>query len=99
MLLISVVFSNEEDFATAITSLLNDYFTSGEPSEFIEGLKELNAPHFYPKAVETAISVSLEKKDKERELTSKLFSALLLHEKIVSEEQFTKGYVAHNECR
>ena len=61
--------------------------------EALDCVKDLNSPNLHDFVVYCVISCSLEKKEKERMGASKVLSALY-KEKIVSEDNFKKGFMA-----
>eukprot|EP00245_Coleochaete_scutata_P017635 TRINITY_DN875_c0_g1_i1.p1 TRINITY_DN875_c0_g1~~TRINITY_DN875_c0_g1_i1.p1 ORF type:complete len:807 (-),score=197.56 TRINITY_DN875_c0_g1_i1:638-3058(-) len=71
-------------------SLLNEYFSVGDLKEAALCVKELNDPSFLPKFVETAVTLALEKKDREREAIANLFKHLH-KEKLLSSPDILAG--------
>lgn len=61
-----------------IIEILDEYFTSGDADEVLSSLNDLDEPEFNYEVVKRAITMSMDKHDKERELTSRLLSALYL---------------------
>lgn len=61
-----------------IIQILDEYFTSGDADEVLSSLNELDEPEFNYEVVKRAITMAMDKNDKERELASRLLSALYL---------------------
>ncbi|RLN52976.1 hypothetical protein BBP00_00009459 [Phytophthora kernoviae] len=61
-----------------IIEILEEYFTSGDADEVLSSLSDLDEPEFNYEVVKRAITMSMDKNDKEREVTSRLLSALYL---------------------
>ncbi|RLN91189.1 hypothetical protein BBJ28_00003295 [Nothophytophthora sp. Chile5] len=61
-----------------IIEILDEYFTSGDADEVKSSLEELDEPEFHYEVVKRAITMAMDKHDKERELVSRLLSALYL---------------------
>jgi len=80
-----------EDVEQAINNILQEYFVNTDTKEAVRALLQLlKGTDFLSKIVEVGISNSLEKKDKERDLVSKLFGQLCAKGKL-TEQQFAKG--------
>eukprot|EP01114_Cavostelium_apophysatum_P004283 TRINITY_DN1447_c0_g2_i1.p1 TRINITY_DN1447_c0_g2~~TRINITY_DN1447_c0_g2_i1.p1 ORF type:complete len:1464 (+),score=477.86 TRINITY_DN1447_c0_g2_i1:192-4583(+) len=82
-----------EEMESKIEMIFAEYFTSSELSEAIECVNELHLiPQLHADLVSKAILLSLEKKDKERDLIAKLLPALSKQKGgIISSEHFAKG--------
>jgi len=79
------------DVISPIEAILKEYFLSGDAEETVKTLLELGSKAVPPQHfVRKAIVVAMEKQAYERELTSKLFSAL--YSKVISAEQFEQGF-------
>ncbi|KAL4088393.1 hypothetical protein PRIC1_012815 [Phytophthora ramorum] len=61
-----------------IIEILDEYFTSGDADEVLSSLNDLDEPEFHYEVVKRAITMAMDKNDKERELASRLLSALYL---------------------
>ncbi|ETM48417.1 hypothetical protein L914_07044 [Phytophthora nicotianae] len=61
-----------------IIVILEEYFTSGDADEVLSSLNDLDEPEFNYEVVKRAITMAMDKNDKERELASRLLSALYL---------------------
>lgn len=59
-----------------IIACLSEYFVSGDVTEVVQTLKELESSAFHYEVVKRAIALSLEKHEKEREMVSRLLSEL-----------------------
>ncbi|TMW59276.1 hypothetical protein Poli38472_004345 [Pythium oligandrum] len=62
-----------------IIEILEEYLTSGDVDEVKSSLRELNADDFKYEVVKRAITMSMDKHDKEREMVSRLLSELYLN--------------------
>jgi programmed cell death protein 4 len=71
------------------SGFLDEYFVSEDVGEVARSLQELNEGAFLYEFVKTAIVKSLDKYDRERELTSALLSAL--YGSILPEDQISRG--------
>ncbi len=80
-----------EELEKKVDSLLEKYF-SGELSveEVVPHIKELNVTTWYQEIVNRCIYIGLEKKDREREQISTLFS-LLQEEAVLTVEHYVQG--------
>lgn len=78
------------EFKAAITPVLDEYFECEDVAECQRSVTELNAPFFHFELVKRAMTMSMDKRDRERELTSKLLSAL--YGKTLTMEQIGKGF-------
>ncbi|KAG6970152.1 hypothetical protein JG688_00005010 [Phytophthora aleatoria] len=58
--------------------ILEEYFTSGDADEVLSSLNDLDEPEFNYEVVKRAITMAMDKNDKERELASRLLSTLYL---------------------
>uniref|UniRef100_A0AAV1TW22 MI domain-containing protein n=1 Tax=Peronospora matthiolae TaxID=2874970 RepID=A0AAV1TW22_9STRA len=61
-----------------VIEILEEYFTNGDAEEVLSSLQELNEPEFQYEVVKRAITMAMDKHDKERELASRLVSTLYL---------------------
>lgn len=80
----------EEELDAKIGELLEEYLNSNDIQEAIHCIKDLHTPHIGNKIVEKGVVITLDKQEKDRELMSKLFTALS-NEDLVTEEEFMKG--------
>ncbi|KAF1326190.1 Programmed cell death protein, partial [Globisporangium splendens] len=62
-----------------IIEIIDEYLISGDADEVKSSLKELNGDEFNYEVVKRAITISMDKNDKERELVSRLLSELYLN--------------------
>ncbi|CAH0521660.1 unnamed protein product [Peronospora belbahrii] len=68
------------------TEILEEYFTNGDADEVLSSLNDLDEPEYHYEVVKRAITMAMDKNDKERELASRLLSTLYL-------DGFTSGQV------
>ncbi|KAI9909668.1 hypothetical protein PsorP6_014660 [Peronosclerospora sorghi] len=61
-----------------IIEILEEYFTSGDADEVLSSLNELDEPEYNYEVVKRAMTMAMDKNDKERELASRLLSTLYL---------------------
>jgi hypothetical protein len=80
----------DEELEKRTNLILEEYLSSGDFKEVEQCIKELGAPHHHPKIIEAAIVLTLDKRQKDRDLISKLFSEL--SPEIFSEADFVKGF-------
>jgi len=80
----------EDELEKRAHLLIDEYLSSGDIKEAEQCIKDMKAPEFSPKIIELAVTISLERREKERDLISKLFSELSPH--TFSEEDFVKGF-------
>jgi len=81
------------EFDKVATPIFLDYYNHGIAQEVVASLMELNITHLKHQVVYLAITLAMEKKGAQRELTSTLLSALY-GERVVSEQDFELGYQA-----
>lgn len=72
--------------------MIDEYFTSEDVEEFIRGVQELESDILHFDLVRRAINMSMERKDRERELTSRLLCELRSRNGLLSMEQCGKGF-------
>jgi len=77
--------------ANKVEMLLEEFLSSAEIEEATSCLEELKAPHFYPEVVNKAISLTFEKRDRDREEIIRLFRHWLTNGTLKAED-FTKGF-------
>lgn len=73
-----------------IIEILDEYFTSGDAEEVKSSLRELDAGEFNYEVVKRAITMSMDKNDKERELVSRLLPELYLN--VLTPSQLATGF-------
>lgn len=61
-----------------IIEILEEYFISGDADEVLSSLNDLDEPEFNYEVVKRAMTMAMDKHDKERELASRLLSALYM---------------------
>jgi hypothetical protein len=66
----------QPEFKLQVKSVLNEYFDSCDADEVIRSLEELQCKEYHPDVVKKAISTSLDKHPRERELVSRLLTCL-----------------------
>jgi programmed cell death protein 4 len=66
----------QSEFKLQVKSVLDEYFESCDADEVIRSLEELQCKEYHPDVVKKAISISLDKHPRERELVSRLLTCL-----------------------
>jgi hypothetical protein len=69
---------------------LEEYFDSGDADEFITCIAELKSQEYHAEIIKKAISLSLDKNSREKELVSRLLSTL--HPTILTESDVSNGF-------
>jgi programmed cell death protein 4 len=80
----------QSEFKIQCTEALREYFDSCDADELIRSLEELQCKEYHPDVVKRAISISLDKNSRERELVSRLLTCL--HPKPLSEKDMEAGF-------
>jgi programmed cell death protein 4 len=78
------------EFKVQLRECLNEYFDSCDADEVIRTLEELGCKEYHPEIVKKAISLSMDKGPRERELTSRLLTCL--HPTPLSMEGMEEGF-------
>jgi programmed cell death protein 4 len=78
------------DFKKRIVSILREYFVSEDTSDAADSLKRLDCPAFHYEFVKRAITMSIDRKDREREAVSILLSSM--YPSTLSSVQIGKGF-------
>lgn len=78
------------DFKKQVKPIIAEYFESGDVSEVERAVKELHSPFFHYELVKRAVTMAIDKNDRERELASQLISGLYPH--MVPMEQVGKAF-------
>ncbi|KAK9805111.1 hypothetical protein WJX73_009330 [Symbiochloris irregularis] len=81
-----------ETFKSGVVATLNEYFSNGDTKEAAFALLELGKPDFHHWFVKKAVTMSMDKHDKEREMTSVLLSSL--YSEVIRQDQMAKGFFA-----
>ena len=66
----------QSEFKIQVSEALREYFDSSDTDEVIRSIEELQCAEFHPDVVKRAVSVSLDKSPRERELISRLLTCL-----------------------
>jgi hypothetical protein len=66
----------QSEFKLQVKAVLNEYFESCDADEVIRSLEELQCKEYHPDVVKKAISISMDKHPRERELVSRLLTCL-----------------------
>ena len=77
-------------FIFCLTQALEEYFDSGDAEEFIACIIELKSSVYHSEIIKKAVSLSLDKTSREKELISRLFS--VLHPSILSDNDVSSGF-------
>lgn len=91
----SITFAEERStqiaaYKAAITGLLHEYYASGDLKEAALALEELDHPEFGHYFVKKAVTLALDRHDREREMTSVLLSTL--YNEVLLTEDMKKGF-------
>mmetsp|Transcript_68119 Transcript_68119/g.188819 ORF Transcript_68119/g.188819 Transcript_68119/m.188819 type:complete len:310 (+) Transcript_68119:608-1537(+) len=78
------------EFKRRVVEALNEYFSSEDAEETIGTIKELGCPEYHYEVVKRAISMAMDRKERERELVSKLLSAS--SPELLTTDQLGKGF-------
>ncbi|CAM9204107.1 unnamed protein product, partial [Sphacelaria rigidula] len=78
------------EFKQRLKTILEEYFLSEDLDEVLRSIKELESPAYHYEIVKRAINMSLDARDHERELTSKLLSEA--YPDILSSREVCKGF-------
>lgn len=81
---------NTEELESKTDLLLKEYLSCQDTAEAIMCIKELDSQSYYPNIVNRAINMTLEMSPEEREMMSKLFSAMQ-EDGLMTSEIFQKG--------
>ena len=79
------------EFKKRVNGVLEEYFSSGDAAEALTTITELGCPSYHFDVVKRAISLSLDRTGRERELVSKLFCAAR-ERACLSIDQLGKGF-------
>jgi len=78
------------DLEDKFEEILTDFLSSHDPEDASDSFAELHSPDAAPAFVQKAMVMTIEMKDQQRELATKLFAAM--HQrKAISKEQFAAG--------
>ena len=77
-------------FKDSVKDLLSEYFENGDLDEVIQSLNELDMPHFHHEFIKLAVSLSLDKSNRERELTSNLLSCV--YSDVIDADKIIQGF-------
>jgi len=78
------------EFKRQIIDVLDEYFLSEDLIEVEERILDLKSPEYHYELVKRAISMSLDKREREKELVSKMLSAL--YPKVLKTSEIAKGF-------
>jgi len=85
-----VIPSSIVSFKDSVKDLLREYYESGDLDEAIRSLNELDMPHFHHEFIKLAVSLSLDKSNRERELTSVLLSCV--YSDVIDADKIIQGF-------
>lgn len=81
-----------QSYKHEVAAIVEEYFSSGDIGEVAASLDDLGAPDFMHYLVKRVIILALDRKDREREMTSVLLSSL--YAEVIPPEQVLKGFNA-----
>ncbi|XP_042464834.1 MA3 DOMAIN-CONTAINING TRANSLATION REGULATORY FACTOR 1-like [Zingiber officinale] len=74
-----------------IVTTIHEYFLSGDESDLTQSLRDLAAPDYNPIFIKKLITLSMERKNREREMASVLLSTLSMG--MFSRDDIVKGFI------
>jgi hypothetical protein len=77
-------------YKAAIITPISEFFVSGEAHELLQCVQELQCPQYLYEFVKKVVNMSLDQKDRERELVSQLLSVAYPH--VLSSSSIGKGF-------
>jgi len=80
----------ESEFKLQVAENLKEYFDSCDTEEVIRSIEELRCKEYHPNVVKKAISISLDKNPRERELISRLLTCL--HPTPLTDNDMEEGF-------
>jgi programmed cell death protein 4 len=78
------------EFKTRLSTILEEFFLSEDIDEALRSISELDSSAYHYEIVKRGVNMSLDRKDHERELISKLLSAAYPH--VLGSGQVGKGF-------
>jgi len=78
------------EYKRRVIVTLEEYFLSEDLDEVARSVNEMDSPEYYYELVKRSINLSLDKRDHERELVSKMLSGLYPH--ILKSDDIAKGF-------
>lgn len=81
-----------EEYKQRVASIITEYYDNGDINEAATLLDDLRRPHFAQYFVKKAITMAMDRRDREREMTSYLLSCL--YNEVIYPEQMRKGFEA-----
>jgi len=81
-----------QNYKREVAAIVEEYFASGDIGEVAASLEDLGAPDFMHYFVKRAVVLALDRKDREREMTSVLLSSL--YAEVIPPDQVRKGFMA-----
>ncbi|CAI9102079.1 OLC1v1000276C2 [Oldenlandia corymbosa var. corymbosa] len=83
----------EERLRDMSMSTIKEFYSAKDENEVALCIKDLNNPSFYPSMISLWVTDSFERKDKERDLLTKLLITLTKYrEGLISQDQLIKGF-------
>jgi hypothetical protein len=80
----------ETEFKLQVQEILQEYFDSCDTDEVIRSIEELQCKEYHPDVVKKAISISLDRHPRERELISRLLTCL--HPSPLKDRDMEEGF-------
>jgi hypothetical protein len=80
----------ETEFKLQVQGILQEYFDSCDSDEVIRSIEELHCKEYHPDVVKKAISISLDRHPRERELISRLLTCL--HPSPLKDRDMEEGF-------
>lgn len=79
-----------DDYKKAVVSLIEEYFSTGDVEVAVSDLRELGSSEYHPYFIKRLVSMSLDRHNKEKEMTSVLLSALYVN--VLNSAQISRGF-------
>eukprot|EP00246_Nothoceros_aenigmaticus_P013530 TRINITY_DN4718_c0_g1_i1.p1 TRINITY_DN4718_c0_g1~~TRINITY_DN4718_c0_g1_i1.p1 ORF type:complete len:725 (+),score=184.72 TRINITY_DN4718_c0_g1_i1:48-2222(+) len=87
----SVEHDEARTFKQSATTIIQEYFLSGDISEVVTSLEDLAAPEYHGIFIKKLLTLAMEKKNHEKEMASALLSAL--YAEVIPIAQIEKGFI------
>lgn len=90
--LVEATISNPlDDYKKAVTSIIEEYFSTGDVEVAASDLRELGSSQYHPFVIKRLVSMAMDRHDKEKEMASVLLSTL--YADVISPSHIKDGFV------
>ncbi|KAL7153579.1 hypothetical protein ABFS83_04G178900 [Erythranthe nasuta] len=79
-----------DEYKKAVVSIIEEYFSTGDVDVAVSDLRELGSSEFHPYIVKRLVSMSMDRHNKEKEMSSVLLSAL--YADVIKSAQISQGF-------